>query len=148
MEGRLFLHDDELDAGAALVLALEKRLQAATEAAMARALVNRAECELLMAVRAFPGLTVSQMRERLAMTVPTFARLLGGLDRRGLIVKGRAGRDGRARTLSLSEAGKMLTAPIAQALRDVLRPAFRTAGAENVAGWRAVLQELMEAGHD
>lgn len=144
MEGRLFLRDEELDDGAALILAGQKRLMASAQKAMEAADLNQGAFDLLMGIRAKPGLTVSQMRERLAMTVPTFARLLGQLDKRDLIAKTRSGRDARARLLNLSPAGKALADPIADVLREALRSAYRKAGAENVAGARAVLEALSE----
>lgn len=142
MEGRLFLRDDELDHGAALIFAAEKHLAAAADAAMQQAELSRGAFDLLMGVRAWPGLSVSQLREHLCMTVPTFARLLGQLDKRGLVKKQRAGSDARARLLSLSEAGEALATPLAESLREALRPAFRSVGAEHVAGARAVLGAL------
>lgn len=144
----MFLRDDELDHGAALIFAAEKHLAAAAETAMAEAGLSRGAFDLLMGVRARPGLSVSQLRTNLTMTVPTFARLLGQLDKRGLVKKKRAGDDARARLLFLSEAGESLASPIAEALREALRPAFRSAGAEHVAGARAVLDALTGKVHD
>lgn len=142
MEGRLFLRDEELDAGAALILGAEKRLVQASQRAMEAAGLNRGAFDVLMGIRAAPGLTVSQMRERLAMTVPTFARILGQLDQQGLIEKRRPDRDARARALVLSADGKACVDPIAADLRKVLRRAYKAAGAEHVAGARAVLEAV------
>lgn len=148
MEGRLFLRDDELDHSVGLILAAEKQLARAADHAMQSAELSRGAFDLLMGMRARPGLSVGQLRRHLAMTVPTFARLLGQLDKRGLVAKKRAGRDARARLLTLSSEGEALATPIALALREALRPAFRKAGAENVAGARAVLDALMESRDD
>lgn len=142
MDGRLFLRDEELDSGAALILLAEKSLVAAADTAMSEAGLSRGEFDVLMNIRAQPGLAVSEIRARLGMTVPTFARLLGQLDQRNLIDKTRSGRDARARLLHLSADGKALAEPIAEALRRVLRPAFREAGAEQVAGARSLLEAL------
>lgn len=144
--GRLFLRDEELDAGAGLILAAEKRLSAVADEAILAAGLSRGGFDILMGVRVQPGLTGRVMRERLAMTVPTFARLLGDLSKRGLIKKSRSGKDGRAQLLYLSEAGEAMAGPIAAAMRDALREAYRAAGAEHVGGARAVLEAIISGG--
>ena len=150
MEGRLYLRDEELDAGAAIIIAAEKRLARAMQDVLKDAPINQGELDVLMGIRAMPGLTVRQMRERLAMTVPTFARILGQLDQKGLIEKTPSDKDLRARVLQLSTKGEKRLAPFAACLRDVLRTAYRDAGAEHVAGARAVLGAVIahEDGHD
>jgi DNA-binding MarR family transcriptional regulator len=113
---------------------------------MQAASLNRGGFDLLMGIRAQSGLTGREMRERLAMTVPTFARLLGELDQRGLISKTRSQKDARAQLLYLSVAGAQLSDPIARAMRDALREAYRAAGAEHVTGARAVLEAIVSGG--
>ena len=147
-DGRLYLRDEELDAGAGLVLFAQKRLADAASEAIGTADLNRGEADLLLAIRADPGRTVTEMRRRLGMTVPTFARLLGQIDKQDLIEKARTGKDARTRLLYLSVKGKKLTEPVAEAMRHALRAAFRAAGAEHVAGMRAVLTALTEASGD
>jgi len=141
-EGRLFLRDEELDAGAASILAAEKRLTRAMQSLLSEAPINERELDVLIAIRAVPGQTVRQMRERLAMTVPTFARILGRLDQQGLIEKSLSVDDMRARALHLSPDGETLLVPFVARLRDVLRSAYRDVGAEHVIGARAVLEAI------
>jgi len=143
MEGRLYLRDEELDAGAAIILGAEKRLARAMQGVLKDAPINQGELDVLMGIRAVKGLTVRQMRERLAMTVPTFARILGQLDQKGLIGKTPSNQDMRARVLELSDKGETLIAPFVARLRDVLRTAYRDTGAEHVAGARAVLEAII-----
>ena len=139
---RLFLRDEELEHGVSLILAGERRLAAASESARKAARLNRTEMQALLAIRSMPGLTVTELRERLAATVPTMARILGKLDTRGLIRRKKSGKDGRQRRLELSLAGEAVTEPLAAAMREVLRTAYRHAGSEQVAGARAVLEAL------
>lgn len=141
-DARLFLRDEELDRGAALLLMAEKALMSATARAMSEASLNRGEFDILLAIRARPGLSVTVLRRKLGMTVPTFARLLGRLDVRDLIAKAQGHEDARRRHLFLNDAGKALVEPLAMALRDALRAAYRTAGAEQVAGAMALLDAL------
>lgn len=146
MDSRLFLRDEELDHGVALVLAAQRHLQAAAEAARGEAGLSKSELDVLLAMAAYPGCTVGELRAHLFMTAPTFARLLGRLDGRDLVRKQRGAVDGRRRQLYLNETGDALMAPIADALRERLRTAYRMAGAENVAGARATLDAVTGTG--
>lgn len=124
-------------------MAGERRLAHAMAAAMTAAGLNRSACDILLSIRADPGLGVAEHRARLGMTVPTFARLLGQLDRRGLIDKRPGGQDARRRQLRLSAAGRALVEPVAAALRDALRPAYRQSGADEVAGALGLLLSVL-----
>ena len=141
---RLFLIDQELDRGAGLLISGANELMRAAERVRKSAGLSKSEMQILMAIRYQPGLTVSDIREQLGMTVPTFARIIGQLDARGLIEKGREGSDGRRRKLDLSDTGTTLTTPIAIELRERLRLAFRTSGPEAVAGARILLEALVK----
>ncbi len=97
-----------------------------------------------MAIRSAPGLTVSELRTTLGATIPTMARILGKLDERGFVRRKKSGQDGRKRKLELSLAGEAVTEPIAIAMRNALRVAYRNAGSDYVAGARAVLEALTD----
>jgi DNA-binding MarR family transcriptional regulator len=139
---RLFLTDQELDRSVGLVLSAARTLNAEAERARRRAGLSKAELQILMLLRYEPGLSVSDAREALAMTVPTFARLISALDQRGLIERERRGGDGRQRELALSDSGTTLTTPISIVLRDHVRAASRTAGPEAVSGARTLLESV------
>ena len=141
---RLYLRDEELDRGVGLILAGERRLAMTYEKVRAATGLSRSELQALLAIRYQPGLTVSQLRDRLATTVPTCARLLGVLDSRGLIARSVDGEDRRQRQLSLSDAGYKLTDPVASALRRSLSSAYRDVGPERVIGARALLEALVK----
>ncbi|HAY06523.1 MAG TPA: hypothetical protein DCY26_07705 [Hyphomonas sp.] len=140
---RLFLTDQELDRSAGLLISGAAALSRAAESARKKAGLSKPELQILMAVRYRPGQTVSQLRSALGMTVPTFARLIGKLDERGLIERARETGDARRRKLSLSDAGTTLTTPIAIEVRERLRLAFRASGPEAVAGARSLLEALV-----
>lgn len=139
---RLFLMDQELDRGVALILGGARTLNRTLETVRTQTGLSKAQIQILMLLRYHAGLTVSDARETLAMTVPTFARLAGELDERGLILRERSHPDGRRHTLSLSDAGISLTTPVAIALRERLRLAFRAAGPNSVAGAQLLLEAL------
>jgi len=141
---RLFLRDEELDRGVALILAGERALSMAAESGRRTASLNKTELEALLAIRAKSGLSVGELRAQLGATTPTMARVLGKLDERGLIRRKKSGQDGRKRKLELSLSGEAITDPIAEAMRNVLREAYRSAGGEQVAGAHSVLEALSD----
>ena len=141
---RLFLVDQELDRGIGLLLAGGAELTRAAEQARHKAGLSKPEMQILMAIRYQPGQTVSDLREALNMTVPTFARILGQLDARDLILREKEVSDARRRALFLSEAGTRLTTDIAVTLRDRLRQAYKQAGPDAVEGVRRVLEALVK----
>ncbi len=139
---RLFLRDEELDYGIALLLASERILmKQAGDLANAKAMPPLA-ARILITIRFQPGQSVSALRQQLDATVPTLARIIGDLDQRGLIDRRKSQSDGRQRALYLTHEGKQLTDPATIAMRDALRGAYRRAGANAVAGARAVLEAL------
>ncbi|KCZ48320.1 MarR family winged helix-turn-helix transcriptional regulator [Hyphomonas pacifica] len=142
---RLFLMDQELDRGVGLLLAGSAELIKTADEARHKAGLSKPELQILMAVRYQPGHTVGDLRDALGMTVPTFARIIGDLDQRGLIERERdAQGDKRRRTLVLSDAGTTLTTQIAIVLRERLRIAYRAAGPDAVEGARKVLDALIK----
>lgn len=140
---RLFLRDEELDYGIALMLAGERALLTAARDLAGEINLPQQAARALIAIRFDPGQTVTELREHLGMTTPTLARLLGELDQRGLIERQKAERgDGRARQVYLTHEGKRATDAATLAMRDRLREAYRKAGPSAVAGARAMLEAL------
>ncbi|MEO0815765.1 MAG: MarR family winged helix-turn-helix transcriptional regulator [Pseudomonadota bacterium] len=139
---RLYLRDEELDRGAGLILMGERALAAASEQARKAAGLTKGELQVLLSIMTTPGQDVSTLRARLAMTVPTCARLLGALDKRGLIARNPGGDDRRRRAIRLSEDGIAVLSPILSSMRKALREAYKTAGPGSVAGARSLLEAI------
>lgn len=141
---RLFLRDEELDYGIALLLAGERALmKAASEIARDFELPPLA-ARVMITIRFQPGQTVTALRDNLDTTTPTLARILGDLDERGLIERQRSEQgDRRTRLIHLSHEGKRMTDPATLQMRDQVRRAYRAAGASAVGGVRAVLEALL-----
>ncbi|WP_300380077.1 hypothetical protein [Henriciella sp.] len=142
VDPRLFLREEELDNGIALLLASERAVSAALRRNQDRTGLNMPSLRLMITIRFQPGLTVSELRDLTGATTPTLARLLGELDKLHLINKQPGGRDARRRRLSLSDEGEELLTPVISDLRAGLREAYREAGASAVAGTRSVLEAL------
>ena len=84
------------------------------------------------------------MCDQLDSTTPTFARIIGDLEKRGLIERRESDAgDRRVRYLFLTHEGKRVTDPATLAMRDKLRKAYRAAGASAVGGVRSVLEALL-----
>lgn len=141
---RLFLRDEELDYGIALLLAGERTLMRVVGEIAETFEMPQLAARILITIRFQPGQTVKELREQMNATTPTLARILGDLDERGLIER-RQSEDGdrRARRIYLSHEGKRMTDPATLEMRDRLRAAYRSAGAGAVSGVRAVLEALL-----
>ncbi|MEL7040022.1 MAG: helix-turn-helix domain-containing protein [Pseudomonadota bacterium] len=141
---RLFLKDEELDYGIALLLAGERALMKAAGEIASDMDMPALSARTLIAIRFQPGESVNQLRDQLNATTPTFARIIADLDQRGLVERRRSERgDRRTRRLYLSHEGKRVTDAATIAMRDRLRQAYRAAGSSAVGGARLVLEALL-----
>ena len=141
---RLFLRDEELDYGIALLLASERALMKAAREIASDFEMPILAAQTLLTIRFQPGPSVTQLCEQLDSTTPTFARIVGDLEKRGFIERRKSETgDRRVRLLFLTHEGKRVTDPATLAMRDKLRKAYRTAGAGAVGGVRSVLEALL-----
>lgn len=139
---RRFLRDEELDVGITLILGAERRLVGIMTQMAKEVEVSPTDLRLLISIHGEPGLTVRGLRRRMVATVPTLARQLGDLAKRGLIDRRQEGDDKRERCVFLSDAGAARIEPVLDALRSALRDAYRSEGVEAVGGTRDVLSVI------
>lgn len=91
-----------------------------------------------------PGTTVGNLLDILGVTKQSLNRVLRSLFDDGL-VEARVGRkDRRERHLYLTEKGAALERSLSDAQRARMRSAYRAAGPEAVAGFRMVLEAMMD----
>ena len=91
-----------------------------------------------------PGTTVNNLLSILGVTKQSLNRVLRTLIGDGL-VESRVGKtDKRERNLFLTEDGQALEQKLSDAQRARMRMAFRDAGPEAVAGFRKVLEAMMD----
>jgi DNA-binding MarR family transcriptional regulator len=91
-----------------------------------------------------PGTTVNNLLNILGVTKQSLNRVLRTLIEDGL-VESRVGKnDKRERHLFLTESGAALERKLSDAQRARMRMAFREAGPEAVAGFRTVLEAMMD----
>lgn len=144
VEGRLYLKEDELDRAVDLVFAASRRFWRSAEDALAAHDLGPAHYRALAAIRREEGLAVSDLQARLGVRKQSLARVLGELEKAGLIQRAPGREDRRQRLLTLTDTGREAERDASAALRERLAQVFRAAGADAVSGARAVLAALAE----
>jgi DNA-binding MarR family transcriptional regulator len=105
---------------------------------------GRAHHRALHFVARIPGTTVSNLLALLGVTKQSLNRVLRTLQEDGLVESRVGRRDRRERNLRLTPEGVALERALSQAQQARMRAAFRAAGPEAVAGFRAVLEQMMD----
>jgi DNA-binding MarR family transcriptional regulator len=105
---------------------------------------GRAHHRAVHFIKRAPGTTVNNLLSILGVTKQSLNRVLRTLIEDGL-VESRIGKsDKRERHLFLTEKGEALEQTLSDAQRARMRMAFRDAGPEAVAGFRKVLEAMMD----
>ncbi|WP_025899729.1 MarR family winged helix-turn-helix transcriptional regulator [Sneathiella glossodoripedis] len=110
---------------------------------------GRAHHRVIHFVGRNPGITVSELLEILRITKQSLSRVLNALVERGFVEQKAGVSDRRQRLLYLTDEGKVLERKISHVQQQQVAKAFREAGGEAVAGYRKVLEGLInEADRD
>ena len=105
---------------------------------------GRAHHRAIHFIHCAPGTTVNNLLNILGVTKQSLNRVLRTLVEDGL-VESRVGRaDKRERHLYLTEAGDALEKQLSDAQRARMRAAYRQVGPEAVAGFKQVLEAMMD----
>ena len=91
------------------------------------------------------GLRVGEIATRIGATGSATSRLLGRMERRGLVVSGPDEQDRRAAIVRLSDAGERLRARIVQDRRDLIRQLLDAHGRPLPPNLQAGLEAIAEA---
>jgi DNA-binding MarR family transcriptional regulator len=143
-ETLLFLTDEQLRRAIEAMFFAYRGFTADPDRILERHGYGRAHHRALHFINRSPGTTVSALLDVLGVTKQSLNRVLRRLMQDGL-VEARVGEtDRRERRLRLTEAGEALERELSDAQRARMRRAFRAAGPEAVAGFRAVLEEMMD----
>lgn len=143
-EQLLFLTDDQLRQGIELMFFAYRGFTADPDRILAERDYGRAHHRAIHFINRRPGLTVNELLELLAVTKQSLNRVLGRLMEDGLVDSRIGLRDRRQRHLHLTEAGRELEQELSGAQRRRMRAAFSTAGPEAVAGFRKVLEAMID----
>lgn len=140
----LFLTDEQLRQGSEAMFFAYRGFTADPDRILQDLAYGRAHHRAIHFINRAPGTTVNNLLNILGVTKQSLNRVLRTLISDGL-VKSVVGRnDKRERHLYLTEEGQALEQALSDAQRARLRAAFREAGPEAVAGFRTVLEAMMD----
>ena len=143
-ESLLFLTDEQLRKGIEAMFFAYRGFTADPDRILADHGYGRAHHRALHFINRTHGTTVNNLLNVLGVTKQSLNRVLRALIEDGL-VESRVGRsDRRERNLYLTAAGKELERKLSEAQRDRMRAAYRAAGPQAVAGFRQVLEAMMD----
>lgn len=142
----LFLREEEVRRGMELLYFGYTRLTRAADARLDTEGLGRAHQRALYFIARSPGLTVSELLQRLAITKQSLGRVLKELETRGFTEIRQGKNDRRQKMLYLTATGKALEADLFAALRQQLSAAYSHAGQDAVTGFWRVLEGLVPPG--
>lgn len=143
-ETLLFLTDEQLRRAIEAMFFAYRGFTADPDRILAERGYGRAHHRALHFVQRSPGTTVNNLLAILGVTKQSLNRVLRTLVEDGL-VESRIGRtDRRQRNLFLTPDGEALERALSDAQRARMRDAFRQAGPGAVAGFRQVLEHMMD----
>ncbi|MBK5947056.1 MarR family transcriptional regulator [Rhodobacter veldkampii DSM 11550] len=143
-ETLLFLTDEQLRKGIEAMFFAYRGFTADPDRILDGLDYGRAHHRAIHFINRQPGLTVNALLNVLGVTKQSLNRVLRTLIEDGL-VESRVGRkDKRERHLHLTERGTALERELSEAQRVRMRAAYRAAGPQAVAGFRQVLEAMMD----
>ena len=145
-DDRLFLTGRKLREGAELMFFAYRAFTSDPDRILKERGYGRAHHRALHFIGRRPGISVAGLLDILGITKQSLARVLRPLMEDGLVDSVQGEADRRQRLLTLSEEGRAFENALAEAQRERLARAFREAGPEAVAGFRAVMALMIDEG--
>lgn len=143
-ENLLFLTDEQLRQGIEAMFFAYRGFTADPDRILSDMAYGRAHHRAIHFINRAPGTTVNNLLHILGVTKQSLNRVLRTLIADGLVQSTVGKSDNRERHLHLTEEGKELEQTLSDAQRARMRSAFRDAGPEAVAGFRTVLEAMMD----
>lgn len=143
-ENLLFLTDEQLRQGIEAMFFAYRGFTADPDRILSDMAYGRAHHRAIHFINRAPGTTVNNLLSILGVTKQSLNRVLRTLIEDGLVQSLVGKADKRERHLYLTDDGKALEQTLSDAQRARLRSAFRDAGPEAVAGFRTVLESMMD----
>ncbi|MDO5647007.1 MarR family winged helix-turn-helix transcriptional regulator [Paracoccus sp. (in: a-proteobacteria)] len=143
-ENLLFLTDDQLRSGIEAMFFAYRAFTSDADIILADMDYGRAHHRALHFIGREPGLTVTALLAVLGVTKQSLNRVLRTLIDDGLVESRVGRRDRRERLLFLTPAGAALERRVSEAQRARMRAAYRSVGPQAVAGFRQVLEAMMD----
>ncbi|MGL4235169.1 MarR family winged helix-turn-helix transcriptional regulator [Tabrizicola sp.] len=143
-ENLLFLTDEHLRKGIEAMFFAYRGFTADPDRILEGMDYGRAHHRAIHFVHRSPGTTVSNLLSILGVTKQSLNRVLRTLIDDGLVRSEKGRVDARERLLYLTEKGVALERELSDAQRARMRAAYRAAGPAAVAGFRQVLEAMMD----
>lgn len=143
-ENLLFLTDEQLRQAIEAMFFAYRGFTADPDRILVDMAYGRAHHRAIHFINRAPGTTVNNLLGLLGVTKQSLNRVLRTLIADGLVQSQVGKTDKRERHLYLTEAGRALEQTLSDAQRVRMRSAFREAGPEAVAGFRTVLEAMMD----
>ncbi len=140
----LFLTDDQLRKGIEAMFFAYRGFTADPDRILSERGYGRAHHRALHFIHRSPGTTVNNLLAILGVTKQSLNRVLRSLIGDGLVSVTVGRIDRRERHLRLTEAGRALERDLSDAQSERMRSAYRAAGPQAVAGFRQVLEAMMD----
>lgn len=140
----LFLTDEQLRKGIEALFFAYRAFTADPDRILAEKDYGRAHHRAVHFINRWPGMTVNTLLGILGVTKQSLNRVLRALVEDGLVESRVGTEDKRERNLYLTEKGRALERELSDAQRDRVRAAYRAAGPQAVAGFRQVLEAMMD----
>jgi DNA-binding MarR family transcriptional regulator len=143
-ENLLFLTDEQLRKGIEAMFFAYRAFTADPDRILENHDYGRAHHRAIHFIHRQPGLTVTALLATLGVTKQSLNRVLRTLVEDGLVEARVGRRDKRERNLFLTAKGAELERELSDAQRARMRAAYRVAGPTAVAGFRQVLEAMMD----
>ncbi|NIY71529.1 MarR family transcriptional regulator [Marivivens donghaensis] len=140
----LFLTDEQLRKGIEAMFFAYRGFTADPDRILQEKGYGRAHHRAVHFIHRSPGTTVNNLLSILGVTKQSLNRVLRTLIEDGLVESRVGPEDKRERHLYLTEAGSVLERELTEAQRDRMRMAYKAAGPSAVAGFRQVLEAMMD----
>ena len=140
----LFLTDEQLRRAIEAMFFAYRGFTADPDRILGEMNYGRAHHRAIHFIHRSPGTTVNNLLTILGVTKQSLNRVLRTLVEDGLVESRVGTRDRRERHLHLTPAGETLERELSDAQRARMRAAFREAGPSAVAGFREVLEHMMD----
>lgn len=143
-EALLFLTDEQIRRGIEAMYFAYRAFTSDPDMILGELGYGRAHHRTMHFINRDPGLTVTALLAVLGVTKQSLNRVLRNLIEDGLVDSRIGRRDRRERLLYLTDKGATLERRVSEAQRARVRAAYRAAGPQAVAGFRQVLETMMD----
>ncbi|MCV6823131.1 MULTISPECIES: MarR family winged helix-turn-helix transcriptional regulator [Halocynthiibacter] len=143
-ESLLFLTDEQLRKAIEAMFFAYRGFTSDPDRILENYAYGRAHHRAIHFIHRSPGTTVNNLLHILGVTKQSLNRVLRTLIADGLVESRVGERDKRERHLFLTDEGEKLEAELSEAQRTRMRAAFRAAGPDSVAGFKQVLEAMMD----